>query len=233
MKDPKYCSCYYSEESQQIFSINLLTFGYEYFMSATHIKYIDELENFIENKNFRNPDFFFKNVGKYAFDNLIDAIRLCICFENYMKAKLLLNNIVIHKVSDSLDYLSLRNEQKKRPILLSEIKSIKSWKKIEDEDVYILPGLTEQTLNFSTLMKDNYQSIIKLPSEIKLSVLKINEKRNSLHFLTGESGTYSKERIAELKNLIQFVNFDLAMLQNEMIDAINESPIKKINVRKF
>ena len=229
MKELDYCICYYAEQNRKGIALNLLTFGYVNFTKAVHVEKITELENFVNNPDFRKQEYFIANVQKFAFENLLDAIKICICFENYMKAKLLLNDFVIHKIIDGPDYESLRKEQNKRPIELKEIKAIESWKKVDNQDLYYLPGLTDKTLQFNIMLnKPKYQRIIGLPVKAKDIISKLNDQRNTLHFLTGEIGTYGKERVEELKTIIEFVETELFILQNQLVDDLNLSKEKKL-----
>lgn len=230
--DINYCICYYAEQNAKAIALNLLTFGYENFASAIHVDRIDELEAFVNHPDFKKPEFFIKNVQQFAFDNLLDAIKICICFENYMKAKLLLNEFVVHEIKETTEYKTLKHNQKKRPIETFEIKKIETWKKIDGEESYYLPGLTKKTIQFNIMLnKEKYQKVIGLSPEIRKIISKINDQRNSLHFLTGEMGSYGKERVNEIKQIIDFVETELFILQNQLVDDLELPEEKKIKKR--
>lgn len=230
--DIDYCICYYAEQNAKGIALSLLTFGYENFAGAIHIDRIDELETFVNHPDFKKPEFFIKNVQQFAFDNLLDAIKICICFENYMKAKLILNDYVVHEIKGIPKYEPLKQIQKKRPIESNEVKEIETWKKIDGQERYYLPGLTEKTIQFNTMLnKEKYQKVIGLSPEVRKIISKINDHRNSLHFLTGEMGSYGKERVNELKQIIDFVETDLFILQNQLVDDLKLPEEKKIKKR--
>jgi hypothetical protein len=39
-----------------------------------------------------------KEVLEFGLEGVIDAVRICICFENYMKAKLLAEGFLVHEL---------------------------------------------------------------------------------------------------------------------------------------
>ncbi len=217
--------------------MNLLTFGYKNFARATHVKKITELEALVNHPDFNNHQFVIKSVQGFVFDNLLDTIKISICFENYMKAKLILNKFVIHTIAGDEKYRTLKKEQGKRPIELEEVKNIESWRQVEGQKRYCLPGLTEKTIQFNVMLnKEKYQKIIGLLPQIKEIVSKLNNQRNSLHFLIGESGDYGKGRVHELKRIIDFVETELFILQNQLIDDLNlpeERKLKKTPANKM
>ncbi len=207
----------------------MLTFGYKNFARAIHVKKINELETLVNHPNFNNRQFFIENVQQFALDNLLDAIKISICFENYMKAKLILNKFVVHTIAGDEKYRTLKKEQGKRPIALKEMMDIESWRQIEGQGRYCLPGLTENTIQFNVMLnKEKYQKVIGLSPQIKGIISRLNDQRNSLHFLIGESGEYGKERVRELKRVIDFVETDLFILQNQLIDDLNLPEEKKL-----
>jgi len=228
-----YCVCYYAKKNAKGTALNLLAFGYENFARATHIEKIDDLDAFVNHPDFNKEEFFIKKVQNFAFDNLLDAIKISICFENYMKAKLILNEYVIHTIKEGEEYKNLKKAQKNRPIGLIEVKGIGTWEKIEGQEIYYLPGLTEKTIQFTTMLNnDKYQKVIGLSPKIKKIVSKLNDQRNTLHFLTGMSGNYGKNRVEELRQIIEFVETDLFVLHNQIVDDLELSEDKKLKIKK-
>jgi hypothetical protein len=226
-----YCLCYYAKQYAIGIAWNLLSFGCETFFSATHINKINDVEAFVNHPDFNKEEFIKKNIGKFFFDNLLDAIKISICFENYMKAKLLLNAYVIHTIKECEEFKILKKAQKDRPIRLNEVIEIETWEKIDGQEIYYLPGLTKKTIQFNTMLnRDEYQKVIGLPPNIKNIISKLNDERNTLHFLTGMSGEYGNGRLKELRQIIKFVETDLVVLQNQLVDDLKLSEDKKIKI---
>jgi hypothetical protein len=129
---------------------------------------------------------------------VLDAVRIAICFENYFKAKLLLDDYVIHQMD--LDVCRqfypqfVKNTgkvllQKTSPILIVEIKQA------EKQDCYSiepLQTLTKQTITMGILLgQPKYRAVFsrdQAPDDQKLFsvLLKLNDTRNTLHFLNIE-----------------------------------------------
>jgi hypothetical protein len=228
-KESGYCICYYAEQNAKATALNLLSLGHQYFARSVHIDRLDELESIINDPNFNEIACIKEKLKPFLFDNLLDAIKISICFENYMKAKLLLNGFVIHKLSKRPNYNQLRKQQENHPISLLEIKAIESWKKVEGQEYFYLPGLTKQTINFTTMLeKKDYWKYIAFPSDVAKIVSEINRQRNTLHFLTGERGFYGPSKIDQLKKLREFARIELKILQNQLIDDLGEDQGKKI-----
>lgn len=228
----KYCVCYYADRNAKAIALSLLTFGHEIFAKTYHIQNLTELRQIVDSIPNSTKENVIKRLHPFIFENLIDAIKISVCFENYMKAKLMLNGFVVHRISQDEKYKSLKSEQPKRPILLDEVKNVCEWKKITNTDDYYLDALTTQTIHLNTLIaKPRYQKYIGLPSDINGIISEIVKKRNGLHFLTDESGNYGQSRIKELENLTEFMDTDFRILQNELVDALGESSDRKIKKR--
>ena len=231
-EESRYCVCYYAEQNAKSIALNLLTFGNEIFAKTYHVNNFKLLKEINEIKQQSSYELMLSKLNPFIFENLIDSIKISICLENYMKAKLLLNGFIIHRISGDHRFKTLKQNQAKRPIELAEIKKVCRWEKYKETEDFYLDALTHQTIQFNIILnKPKYQKYIGLPSNIKDIVSKINEHRNSLHFLTGLSATYGQQRIDELSDLMDFVNMDYRILQNELVDELGESSEKKIKKR--
>jgi len=127
---------------------------------------------------------------------VLDSVRIIICFENYFKAKMLLNGYVIHKMDLAVckqNYQQfMKNEkellQRTTPILFDDVKQAE---KQDDWSTEPLQTLTKQTIEMSMLVgQPKYQAIYSQQTtddQRLFSMLqKLNETRNTLHFLNIE-----------------------------------------------
>jgi len=130
---------------------------------------------------------------------VLDAVRIVTCFENYFKARLLMAGYVIHQMDVSAcqehhpQFVTGRTRkrllQNTTPISIAEVKRAE---RREGYNVKPLRTLTNRTVTMSMLLgKPRYRAIYlndRAPDDQKLlSVLrKLNETRNTLHFLNVE-----------------------------------------------
>ena len=130
---------------------------------------------------------------------VLDAIRIMICFENYFKAKLLLEGYVIHQMNLDVcrehypQFVTGKTRrrllQRTTPISIDDIKQAENHK---GHSIEPLRTLTKQTIGMSTLLGERkYRAIYsddQAADDRKLfSVLhRLNQTRNTLHFLNAE-----------------------------------------------
>jgi len=190
---------YYHDNNRKVAALNLWVNGHRIFHGATIVKNFDTYKNIPSAKN-SPPDI--KTLWPFVEDNIIDHTRIITCFENFMKGFLLLNKCVVHKLSNKNK--TLKNVQVDRPIKMDEIFSEASFKNFA-QDKPEQWETTSNTVNFSWLLKPEYQKIINLPADI-ISVIKdINEERNNLHFISVESFQFGKPTIEKYAKIIDFV----------------------------
>lgn len=191
---------YYSKNNQKVAAINLWANGFTMFHGATIIREFDAFKNIsISSKS--PPDF--QTLLPYINDGLADDIRIVTCFENFMKGTLILSDIVVHKVSKKNK--SLRKNQENRPINKSEIFNSDSFLNFDfqNKDKW---ETSFQTLNFSWMLKPQYQAVINIPSDVLSIITKINDDRNKLHFMNLKEFSISNLKIDEYSKLISFVD---------------------------
>ncbi len=134
-------------------------------------------------------------VAPFMFNDLSDAIRICVFFENYMKAILMSERIIVHQfTSERLKPLGRR--QNKQPI--DNLYLVKC--RIEPDEV------SEQTIGMGLMLNSKYQDVIKLPDDIRDIVREINTSRNSLHFRPNMAGEYGRSTVADLRKLNGFAD---------------------------
>jgi hypothetical protein len=130
---------------------------------------------------------------------VLDAIRIIICFENYFKARLLLEGYVIHQMDLNVcrehypqfvtGRVRQRLLQETTPISIDEVKRAE---KHEGYSVVPLRTLTSRTIRMGILCrKPKYRVVYskdRTPDDGELfsALQRLNESRNTLHFLNVE-----------------------------------------------
>lgn len=173
----------------------MIVFGLEEFKGAYIIQNLDQLEALLDKKDRGEIGLeeFGQAMAPFMFDDLSDAIRICVFFENYMKAILMTERMIVHQfTSERLKPLGKR--QSKRPIVNRYF--VKCH--IEPREV------SEQTIGMGTMLNNKYQEVIKLPEDILAIVREINSSRNELHFRPNISGEYGRSTVADLRKLNEF-----------------------------
>lgn len=222
--------CYFAERNMKVFAVNMIVFGCQTFKRAKHIKDIDKLSKIIDiqDENARNnkrpSQEMIEQIGAYVLDTIPDWIRITICFENYMKAVLLMNGYLIHKVDrNQFGLKTLSNNQSKRPIGLTTFNQKYNFSMHIESKQWMLEGVKPQTLDFSTLLRKKYQEEIKLPNKILELIKEINYKRNNLHFYHEATNSYSRIFIDDLKLMDKFVSEEMMGLMSKL--EIESNPI--------
>lgn len=184
----------------------LVCFSAERFKGANIIKKLSELEAIQRHvaKKIVPLSTAERSILPFLMDWLIDEIRICLFFENFMKAELLDKGYVIHYIQDPTQQESskaalLRKEQKLRPIPSSRL---------------VADGLTSaeilsKTLTMDLMFRPKYQEVIGIPSDVLAVVRRMNENRNKLHFTSEVGGELSNKGINDLKLLDAYVNLQL------------------------
>lgn len=222
-KDHVNLVAYYDTRNQKVAAINLLFNGYRLFKGATIVRNFDVYKNMPVGPD-TPPDI--NLIMSFFEDSIIGETRIITCFENFMKAMLLLNGIVVHKLANvSKD---LRQVQRERPVKIEEVFTPESFSQPNMAD----PGKWEtnfQTLNFSWMLKPAYQSIINLPADVLELVRSINEERNKLHFILLGEFQFGKSTIEKYGRIIEFADtiirkciLDLDINMKAMIEAMEK-----------
>ena len=173
----------------------MIVFGLEEFKGAYIIQNLDQLEALLDKKDRSeiNLEDFGQALVPFMFNNLSDAIRICVFFENYMKAILMSERMIVHQfTSERLKPLGKR--QSKRPIVNRYFVKCQ-----------IVPlEVSEQTIGMGTMLNNKYQEVIKLPDDVLAIVREINASRNELHFRPSIAGEYGRSTVADLRKLNEF-----------------------------
>jgi hypothetical protein len=157
----------------------------------------------------------------------MDNIRISICFENYFKAKLLLNGLVIHNI-DKNGNQALCKKQVDTPVEVREIIPSMSPK---DLDI-LKKSLKETSLNYNILLsKESYFKFFNVGNQ-NLDFLKIlNRKRNRLHLFTSEHMSLSSKTLDKYHEINKLVDLDLALLQNTLLNELDPESKSKISLK--
>lgn len=174
----------------------MIVFGLEEFKHAYIIQNLDQLEALLDKKDRGEIDIeeFGQAMAPFMFDDLSDAIRICVFFENYMKAILMSQRMIVHQFA-SERLKPLGKKQSKRPIVNRYFVKCN----IEPREV------SEQTIGMGTMLNSKYQEVIKLPEDVLSVVREINSSRNELHFRPSITGEYGRSTVADLRRLNEFV----------------------------
>jgi hypothetical protein len=161
---------------------------------------------------------------------VLDAVRIVICFENYFKAKMLLEGYVIHQMDLAVcrqyfpQFVTGNSQkvvlQKTAPILIDDVKQAE---KQEDAHIKPLRTLTKHTIGISILLgQPKYRSVYlrdQTLADQKLLYLvqSLNGTRNTLHFLNIEY-IASGRVIGDFIFLRDCVTSRIDVLANKMVD---------------
>lgn len=172
---------------------SLLAFADEALKGGVYFKNLDKYKTAINYKNFHPIDF-----KTFCFNYLFENLRITTFFENFLKAFLLLNGKVVHKIDTSKEK-SLSKKQIKQPIDISEIPDIEV--------------LSENTIGISNLQKKAYCDIVQINLDFMKKLNPIFKYRNNVHFYIGET-------ISDEKKFIEIYEEILKMSENNIDPTI-------------
>lgn len=212
-----YHLCYFHKLNRQTFAMNMISFGSQTFRTAKHIEELDILKRIYMNKTGINllPEEL-EFVPEFVLSTITDWIKIIICFENFMKASLLLNGILIHEMNKDDKFLKRIGNQRKKPILLSDYRKTYNFSFNIEKRILCLEGITSKTLTMSTLLSKPYQKIIKLPQNILSTITEINRSRNNLHFYHKAMNSYGKDFFNQMDDLTSFVDNEMMNLKSHL-----------------
>lgn len=213
-------ACYISEETKVYVTWQLLWYSSKMFWGCEMIKQLDKAKVLSDRafSNNNDPSAFpeFINLLRNIESPLLDAIRIVICFENYFKAMLLLENYVIHRMDLNVcrqkfpQFVTAKQQllQKSTPILLRDINQAENRHQIWS--VKCFQSLTPQTIEISILLREpKYKAVYSKGKEIDTKLFPLLQglsiTRNSLHFLSIEylaSGGLGVDYLVFLRNYV-------------------------------
>jgi hypothetical protein len=240
-------ACYVNKYTRIYVAWMMLRYSAKIFWGCETINKLDQV-NFFEDRPFpQDYDYphYFEGIGtlmemtdlfKGIESPVLDAFRIVTCFENFFKAKLLLENCVIHEIDFHVcknHYPQFLNEngnnllQKKTPIKIVDIKRAENQDIVHSAEP--LETLSRFTLKMSRLLNEpSYQAIYSVnhePNARKIfSILKsLNRTRNTLHFLTTEYISMGGIPLDDFRTLRDFVSSQIDAL---IVKIENENSVE-------
>lgn len=228
-------SVYYCQQNSVVVALNIIAFGIKEFRRTYLFQNLDDLDTICKRIQTRTSPSIedFQLTSGFIVNHLIDCIRISICFENFFKAFLLIGGNIIHNLDRNI-YPVLFKEQRKRPIHLSEVKSINNWTinpKIECEPESLknqIKGITKNTLSISTLQKDGYKAKYGITNDFLEVCKPYFEYRNNLHYYIGDSFSVTETTKTKFDRIIKFVRINMAPRHDQLIDVLKKGDEYKI-----
>ena len=214
--------CYFNNRHRKWVALDMLSSSYTIFFDSVLIQRLDLLKEAFDTASPDEKGLLKKYavISEIMRNPILDAIKIITCFENFFKAELLLKGYVIHRIVCNKRYAIFSKHQEKTPIRISDIKRAEGLlgkKKIN----YVFKSLNETTIIFSIFLnRRGYQSILKFPQRLYDILKDINEKRNTLHYLAGQSAAYNKKIIDDYIFLRDFVKKHLVKRHNNLVKEL-------------
>lgn len=204
---------YLNKNDQKIAAITIWQNGLTLLNEARAVKEFDVFKN-ISFTELQPPNF--EILFPFINDSLIDNIRIITCFENFMKGILIVNDYVVHKLTNKNKLL--KNAQRNRPLKIFEVFTQSSFLNFEQTK----PELFEtyfQTVNFTWMLEPKYQEVINLPVDIISILVNLNAERNKLHFINRNTYRFG---IATIENYSRIIDFANTTIKKRILDLEND-----------
>lgn len=218
-------------------SMGLMTFGYRQFLTTKRFEKLSILKKLCnEFSPNQRPDF--EQLSDLAFDSLLDSIKITICFENFMKALLLSNGFVIHRLDKNV-FKDLGKEQSFKPVSVEQVRNVKDW---EINNGINLPeewmrrqikGIGKHTIGMKELLSQGYLTPLGIDDKIMKLCNPYFQYRNNLHLYSGESISLTKTDYKDFTQIIDFINRDLVRIQNMIVDQLKKGAQYKLPMIKY
>lgn len=227
---------YLNKEAYKILLSSVLIGEYPTLLAEQNLQNIEtlkQLSNHIEIENLEvfGPPLRFQRIELINLENFYIATG----FELFLKSRLIQNNYIVNIFEDNLDFKNLREQQKKRPILKSELFSISGYFYDESKKINMLKGITDSSLNFSTIStKNKYKSVFNLSSDIWEIIDNYRILRNQIHLPGDWINSPFLDQIGEqlVPKIVEFINTEIVENSNNLIKKWNLShipPFERLN----
>jgi len=155
-------ACYVADTTNFYVVWSMLCSASKLFWGCEIIKKLDQAKSLSDEAFGDRSEAFseFINLLQNIESPVLDAVRIIVCFENYFKAKVLLEGYVIHQMDltvckQHFPQFVIGNArktliQKTTPILIDQVKSAEN---LEGDNLKPLQTLTKQTINMSMLLE--------------------------------------------------------------------------------
>ena len=138
-----------------------------------------------------------EKIFKKIKNPFLDIVSISTALENYFKAKLLMNNFVIHEIIPNEENKLLYKEQRKKPILISRLKLTEGLSN-KRKNNYCFSLLHYKTLNFHTILNQSeYNKFYDLTQTDISTINRIKKFRNSLHFIMDTNSVWNKSIVSD------------------------------------
>lgn len=214
IQEDEFWHCY-KNDIRGKYARSLFIFGYGEFKRSASLKNIDLLEDLVRRLDNDESPAEIKELEKFHFCYLSDCIKICLCFENYFKYKLLTNGYSIHVVDSNTRYKDL---DLNKPV---KIKELLRLNKFDENDIQErIPKMKKITYALSVMLDNNndFNKVTKMPSEFLPFLSDINEIRNKLHNCYEVTIKYSMNRVDIIRRMDKF-------LQSELNEEMNKFSI--------
>lgn len=219
--------CYADEFHQTCTVISMLAFCYKNFKDAKIIENFTSLKNLVnEMQSDSIIAFRYENESLLALlarKHLNDSIKISISFENYVKAALLNQGFVVHKIDGNINnkkYKVISKKQNDEPVSINDLKLYEPFSTQDIGTQYYIKSLKNYTLGLDFILDSpNYMQYLKeIDQQIKEIINNFYRLRNTLHFTTsGNLLHIGFDEILTLTQLINFVNNNIIYQHNHLI----------------
>ena len=227
---------YLNKEAYKILLSSALIGEYPTLLAEQNIQNIEtlkQLSNQIETENLEvfGPPLRLQRLELINLENFYIATG----FELFLKSRLIEKNYIVNIFEDNLDFKNLREQQKKRPILKSELFSISGYFYDESKKINILKGITDSSLNFCTICtKNKYKSVFNLSNDIWGIIDNYRILRNQIHLPDNCINSPFLDKIGEklVPKIVEFINTEIVDNSNNLIKKWNLShipPFERLN----
>ena len=183
--------------------LNLIRVGADVFRKAKLIQELDEFAHACALVNSGRDNDYQTRMLPFVDEYLVDSVRVCLFFENYMKARLIERRRIVHEVKDTLP--DLRKAQKKRPISFDELVSVAPFTDAGGMNV-IHTGLKQMTVGAKTLFEQkDYRDMIDIPAHFYPTLMTMTKDRNRLRFMNYRELGHNEKFIKALGEMKTFV----------------------------
>lgn len=224
-------NCYTSTRNRKTVVMLILRHCHFMFFDADFVRHLDEIQKahtaFEQDDNEVNVVKFQKIFDRIKSD-VLDAVKVFLCFENYLKAELLLQGYVIHKFdrsfcsANSLNWLKI---QDKEPIPILEMKKAEHLSIEEAPKDGFFHSLQDKTISYPTMKNFEYKKVLAhLPDVNTLLdiVDSVQDERNTLHFLASQGKSLSQKKIEHHIFLRNYVKDYVMARHNQILMEIGK-----------
>lgn len=174
------------------------------FKRAYLIQHLDELEIIVEEWRAKrlSPEATKRRYGPFMLERLLDEIKICVFFENFLKAVLINKGFIVHLFKGKAQHLG--KLQRKEPITAERIVG----------DQLTVQELQTQTIGMGMMLDEPaYLKVLEIPVDVLPFLREMNARRNELHLHYSMSREDSQETVAMFKRLNSIVDWWIAYLK--------------------